>query len=132
MNNANSNNEPRDWVFIVRNPKHLIDLKTGDKSWWCADRRCKVGDRAFIYRPLKGIAMLVKIVGYAPSKPYCISFGMNTAAIEVLRIIDPSITARALKTAAGTRNANFVCRNFQGTSFLIESAAITKAILALA
>jgi len=120
---------PQDWLFVVRNPQHLLDFQKGDETWWCVDRRCKTGDRAFIYRPLKGIAMLIKVVGDAPPNPFCSSFSMNTARIEVVKVFDPPITARTLRYRL--RDANFVRRNFQGTSFEIQSPAVTKAILAI-
>lgn len=121
---------PRDWLFVVHNPQHLLDLKKGDQTWWCVDRRCKTGDRAFIYRPLKGIALLLKIVGETAPNPFCNSFSMNTAAVAIVKVFDPPIPARALRSKL--RDQNFVRRNFQGTAFEIHSPAVTKAILSLA
>lgn len=121
---------PQDWLFVVRNPKHLLDLKKGDHTWWCVDRRCKPGDRAFIYRPLKGISMFLKIIDPAPPNSFCTSFSMNTAMVEIARVFDPPISARTLRS--NLSDANFVRRNFQGTAFEIHSLAVTKSILSLA
>jgi hypothetical protein len=55
---------------------------------------------------------------------------MNTAAVEIVKVFDPPISARALRSRI--RDANFVRRNFQGTSFEIQSPAVTKTILSLA
>lgn len=120
------------WVFIAHTVLHLADLKAGEESWWCVDRSCKPGEKAFIYRPLKGIILYLEILELLkPGDTFCNSYQMGTAQIKLLNVFDPPISSKELKASAA-RNEGFIRRNFQGKAFVLNSEKTPAVILALA
>jgi hypothetical protein len=118
------------WVFVTHTPLHLVRLKAGNESWWCVDRRCKAGEQAFIYKPLTGIILHLKILELSKTPElFCDTYQMATAKIKVLNVFDPPITSKQLKSSKIVRSEQFVRRNFQGKSFLLLSPP--TAIIAL-
>src|ERR1017187_17828 len=83
------------WVFIAHTVLHLADLKAGEESWWYVDRSCKPGEKAFIYRPLKGIILYLEILELLkPGDTFCNSYQMGTAQIKLLNVFDPPISSK--------------------------------------
>ncbi|HEV2379219.1 MAG TPA: hypothetical protein VG206_05415 [Terriglobia bacterium] len=124
----------RDWLFVVRTPFHLAEVKAGEKTWWCADRRCKRGDRAFIYVPLEGVRWFLRVIDVldpSQSQTFCESFKMATVVAKILNVFTPPIKARQLRADPNVRLEGFVGRNFQAKAFMIRSDAATDAILAI-
>lgn len=120
------------WLFVAHTLLHLDELKAGEKSWWCVDRRCNPGDKAFIYQPLKGIILHFEILEFLKQpEPFCNSFQMGTAEIRVLDVFAPPVSSKDLKVSAA-RNEGFIRRNFQGKAFAFTSEQSPAAILTLA
>ena|ERR1017187_8317597 len=119
------------WLFVTHTTLHLERLKKGDESWWCVDRGCKLGERAFIYKALNGIFLYFEILEL-PKTPemFCNSYQMATARIKVLNVFDPPISSKQLKASEVIRAEGFVRRNFQGKSFALQPKT-PRAIIAI-
>ena len=123
---------PRTWLFVVHVLLHLSSLKAGEKSWWCVDRRSKPGEKAFIYQPLRGVRLLVEILDFsARPEGFCNGFAMATANIKVLKIFDPPVKAKQLKSSKIIGSEGFIGKNFQGKAFLVRSEQAVKAIISM-
>jgi hypothetical protein len=121
------------WLFVVNAVLHLSDITVGSETWWCVDRRCKTGDNAFIYKPLKGVILRLQVLGVSmKSEMFCESFHMATARVKLLDVFDPPVTARDLKSSPRIRVENFVRGNFQGTSFAVVSDEVPNEIVSIA
>ena len=62
---------------------------------------------------------------------FCTSYQMATGRIKVLRIFEPPISPKSLRSDGIVGVEEFVRRNFQGKSFLLHSEDTPRAILAL-
>ncbi len=120
------------WFFVAHNVLHLSGVEEGQETWWCVDRNAAPGDRAFIYRPLKGIAYYLEVIEHIKPDTFCSSYGMGTARVKVLKVFDPPISAKQMKSSSVVKEEGFARRNFQGKSFTVHSKQTPKAILALA
>lgn len=120
-----------DWFLVAHEVHHLPERRRGERTWWCVDRRSTPGDRAFVYKPLRGILCLFEILQLDTDQLFCKSFGMATASVRILRVFDPPIPARTLRAIPGVRQEGFSRRNFQGRSFRILSDRVPEAILAI-
>src|ERR1017187_6683701 len=120
------------WLFVTRTTLHLERLKSGEESWWCVDRRCKPGERAFIYKALNGIFLHLEILELLKQPElFCNSYKMATARIKVLNVFDPPVSPKHLKASAVLSAEGFVRGNFQGKSFVLFNKT-PRAIIALA
>lgn len=122
----------RTWLLVAQSTMHLDILRDGEDSWWCVDRKCKPGERAFIYRTAIGIILQLEILEilHRPEAA-CTSYGMMPARVKILNVFQPPITSKDLKSSV-VRDEGFVRRNFQGKSFVFTSQESPGAILALA
>ena len=78
----------------------------------------KKGDVALLYKPLKGVIMLLELTSDPQEKEwFCKGFGMGTASVKVLEKMEPPVTAKSLKKDPLLRQQNFVRINFQKKSF---------------
>lgn len=123
----------RSWLLVAWNILHLNELAKAQMSWWCVDRRCKVGDKCFVYKPSKGIVLLFEIKKVNETQAFCRSFGMATAEMRILKVFDPPITAKEMKQSdeISLREANFIKRSFQGKAFSLADMKVVRAILKL-
>ena len=119
------------WFFVAENTKHMTVVKERSNSWWCVDRKCKIGDKAFLYKRLEGIVCYFEILGINDSQDICSSYGMDTGLIKILKHFKEPITAKILKSTPIVADETFVRRNFQGKSFVIKNEETVKTILAL-
>jgi hypothetical protein len=127
------NAEANTWLFVVQRTHHLEHLRVGDQSWWCVDRNCRPGQKAFLYQRKKGVVFELEILELLESaEQLCKAYQMNTARVRILSAFVPPITSKALKGSRVIRNERFVRLNFQGKSFSLESRDTAPAILALA
>lgn len=108
------------WLLVAHNLLHLEDAQPDAVTWWCVSRGAGPGNRCFLYKPLTGIVLYFEILRLAPPQNFCSGFAMATAAVKILRIFDPPITARDLKTSSGAKRMGFIARNFQGKAFRID------------
>lgn len=122
---------PTAWLFVVHAPLHLADLKLGEESWWCVDRRCRPGEIALVYRPLRGVICLFRIVKFTTAQSFCNSYAMGTTGIEMLQVFEPPISAKQLRSASGVRGEALLRKNFQGKSFPLSSLNVVQAVTAL-
>ncbi|HZT29456.1 MAG TPA: hypothetical protein VFA33_06215 [Bryobacteraceae bacterium] len=120
------------WFFVAHHVLHLTEVEEGRETWWCVDRNTAPGDRAFIYRPLKGVCWYFEILEHIKPDAFCSSFGMGTARVKILRVFDPPISAKQMKSSSVVKDEGFVRRNFQGKAFVVHSKETPKAMLSLA
>ena len=119
------------WFFVAENVKHMVETKEKRKTWWCVDRRCKVGDKAFLYKRLEGILCYFEILEINDSQDFCRAYGMQTGLVKILKIFKEPVTAKLLKSTPIVKDEKFVSRNFHGKSFVIRNEESVKAILSL-
>jgi hypothetical protein len=74
---------------------------------------------------------MFEILALTAPEAFCSGYAMATARIKVLRVFDPPISAKQLKSSSAVRMEGFVRKNFQGKSFILHSEKAPKAILAL-
>lgn len=119
------------WLLVADYVLHMEKVEDNDNSWWCVDRKCKPGDRAFLYKTLKGILCYFEIIELITDQDYCKSFAMNTAKIAILNVFEKPIKSKELKAIATTKNEPFIRRNFQAKSFIIRDESLPNEILFL-
>src|SRR5262245_22078871 len=118
------------WILVVRDDLGVLSvLEANQEHWWCVDRQSNPGDRAFIYRPLRGLYCMVEILSLAESRSFCNGYAMATGQIRMLKQFGTYLSAKRLKTAAVIRAEKFIRQNFQGTAFLISNPETPKTIL---
>lgn len=119
------------WFFVADNVKHMADVKERSKTWWCVDRRCKIGDKAFLYKTLQGVICYFEILEVNDSEKFCELYGMQTGLIKIIKKFKTPITAKVLKSTPIVKVERFISRNFHGKSFIIKNEESVKAILSL-
>lgn len=117
------------WILIAHETLHMPDIKQGEESWWCVDRKSKIGEKSFLYKPLKGITHYFEILEIINSKDICLCYAMNSARIKILKQFEPPITAKMLKRIKEAREEEFIRKNFQGKSFIITNPLVVKKII---
>jgi hypothetical protein len=120
-----------DWLLVAHNVLHLEGSRDGQSTWWCVDRRCKRGDRVFVYKPRSGILVFCEIVGEAEPQGYCEGFAMNTVKVKIVRRFDPPIPAGVIRNTRYARLENCVRRSFQGKAFKLKFPETVDAILGI-
>lgn len=120
------------WFLVANSILHMKEAEIGDETWWCVDRRAKKGDVALLYKPLKGVILLLELTSDAQEKEwFCRGFGMGTASVKVLEKMEPPVAAKSLKKDPLLRQQNFVRVNFQKKSFRLSSGAIVERVRGL-
>src|SRR5271155_1916466 len=99
------------WLLVARNILHLDGVRPGSVTWWCVTRGAAPGNRCFLYKPLTGIVLYFEILRLTEAQGFCSGFAMATAAVKILQVFEPPITAKDLKTSARVRQMGFITRN---------------------
>ncbi len=119
------------WFFIAHSIRHMNQVKENEETWWCVDRRCIKGDKAFLYKPQEGVICYFEILEMNNSQLFCKSYGMETGLIKILKLFKEPISAKKLKTYPILKKEPFIAKNFQGKSFVIREEASVRKMLSL-
>ena len=120
------------WFLVAGSVLHMQEAEIGDETWWCVDRRAKKGDVALLYKPLKGVIMLLELTSDSREESlFCKSFKMGTASVKVLEKMDPPLAAKSIKKDPLLSRQKFVRLNFQRKAFKLSSGEVVKRVLQL-
>lgn len=108
------------WFLVAHNLLHLDGARPDTVTWWCVTRGAAPGNRCFVYKPLTGVVLYFEILHLTERREFCGGFAMATAAVKILKVFEPPITVRELKSSTEVRKMGFMTRNLQGKAFRID------------
>ena len=117
------------WLFVAQNTGHMTEVRERRYSGGCVDRKCKIGDKAFLYKCVEGVKCYFEIVEINDSQDICGSYGMGTGLIRILKSFKEPIAATIMKTTPIVEDESFVRRKLHGKSFVIKNEETVKRIL---
>ena len=125
------------WLGVIRT------LSLEEHLWWCLPSRAAIGDRIFMYCPRSAKSLRYGVFAECEltTAPYsnpderhrCSMFGRRTeflgyAELKVVRLFKETITSQQMKRDALLRQANFVRRSFQGTTFAVTHEVAARIV----
>jgi hypothetical protein len=112
---------------VSRDRRRLL-LRPGESSYWCASaaHALSVGDYLFLYYTSSGIRQVYTLVEIDSqvSEISCLAHSLMTITTRLLHSIDVPITAKQLREHPVLGGCAAVGRNFQGTTFRLESGEV--------
>ena len=117
---ANGPQELHAKIYVVTDIKHLATTGEGEQTWWCTGYACNPGDIGIIYVKEIGVKYVFRFIRFDDQNTFCKRYGMATACVELLKVLDDPVSPRDLRSMPEFRQMKAVRRNFQSRWFDIE------------
>lgn len=112
--------------YVASNLFHLLESNEGDTTWWCVSKDCQPGDLGYVYWKKVGIKVVFEFVDFRDDEGLCKSFGMPTATVNIVKLLEEPITFQDLKRHRTLNKTVAVRRNFQARWFDVEAELVEE------